>query len=274
MNGGSQPAPLARLEAAVDEAAFGGKAAQLAAALGAGLPVPGGFALDWEVVRGVMAGEVDLASLLVDVAPGPWAVRSSAIGEDSAGASFAGTHLTVLGVVGSAAVQDAVRRVHDSALDPAAIAYREQHGLDPAPRMAVVLQEMVASEVAGVLFTRNPVTGARERLIEASWGLGEVVVSGQVTPDQYRLSPDGIPLECTTGEKDIALRLGPDGLVEQHDVDPDLVDARCLDDDRLRGLHRLAAACDEVFGVPDHDIEFAFVQQRLFLLQRRPITHG
>ena len=274
MSEGQPPGALAALEAAVDEAVFGGKAAQLAAALAAGLPVPGGFALGWEAVRAVTAGEADLGPLLVGLAPGPWAVRSSAIGEDSAGASFAGTHLSVLGVVGAAAVQDAVRRVHDSAHDPAAIAYREQHGLDPAPRMAVVLQEMVACDVAGVLFTRHPVTGARERLIEASWGLGEMVVSGQVTPDQYRLSPDGVPLEYTTGEKDIALRLGPDGSVAEHDVDPDLVEARCLDDSRLQELHRLASACDGVFGVADHDIEFAFAGDRLFLLQRRPITHG
>jgi pyruvate,water dikinase len=211
---------------------------------------------------------------LVEVAPGPWAVRSSAIGEDSAGASFAGTHLSVLGVVGTAAVRDAVRRVHDSAHEPSAVAYREQHGLDPAPRMAVVLQEMVASEVAGVLFTRNPVTGAQERLIEASWGLGEIVVSGEVTPDQYRLSPDGIPLERTTGEKDIALRLGADGRVEKQEVPPELVGAPCLDDERLAALHALAAACDSAFGVEDHDIEFAFAGERLFLLQRRPITHG
>ena len=265
---------LAPLEGAADEASFGGKAAQLAAALAAGLPVPGGFALGWSVVRAVTAGEIELGPLLADLGVGPWAVRSSAIGEDSEGASFAGTHLSVLGALGPAAVEDAVRRVHDSAHDPAAIAYREQHGLDPAPRMAVVLQEMVASEVAGVLFTRHPVTGARERLIEASWGLGEVVVSGQVTPDQYRLSSDGTPLECTTGEKDIALRLGPDGRVEEQEVEPDLVEARCLDDDRLQALHRLASACDEVFGVPDHDIEFAFVDERVFLLQRRPITHG
>jgi pyruvate,water dikinase len=265
---------LTPLGTAVDEAAFGGKAAQLAAALGSGLPVPGGFALDWEAVRAAVVGELDLDSLLVDVAPGPWAVRSSAIGEDSAGASFAGTHLSVLGVVGTTAVRDAVRRVHDSAHEPSAIAYREQHGLDPAPRMAVVLQEMVASEVAGVLFTRNPVTGAQERLIEASWGLGEIVVSGEVTPDQYRLSPDGIPLERTTGEKDIALRLGTDGRVEKQEVPPELVGAPCLDDDRLAALHGLAAACDRVFGVEDHDIEFAFAGERLFLLQRRPITHG
>lgn len=268
------PSALTPLESAADEDVFGGKAAQLASALRAGLPVPGGFALGWDAVRAVTDGELDLDPLLVDLASGPWAVRSSAIGEDSAGASFAGTHLSVLGVVGAAAVCDAVRRVHASAHDPAAIAYREQHGLDPAPRMAVVLQEMVASDVAGVLFTRHPVTGARERLIEASWGLGEMVVSGQVTPDQYRLSPDGLLLECSTGEKDIALRLGTDGRVEEQDVDPDLVDARCLDDGRLRELHQLAAACDVVFGVEDHDIEFAFAGDRLFLLQRRPITHG
>jgi pyruvate,water dikinase len=269
-----RPTALAPLDEAGDPCLYGGKAAQLSAALRAGLPVPGGFSLGWEAVREVVHGEVDLGALLRALGPGPWAVRSSAVGEDGEDASFAGTHLSVLGVVGAAAVEDAVHRVHESAHDPGAIAYREQHGLDPSPRMAVVLQEMVASDVAGVLFTRHPLTGARERLIEASWGLGEVVVSGQVTPDQYRLSPDGIPLECTTGEKDIALRLGPDGLVEEHEVDPDLVEAPCLDDSRLQALHRLASACDRVFEAEDHDIEFAFVGDRLYLLQRRPITHG
>ena len=274
MNVGVRPASLTPLEDAADEAAFGGKAAQLAAALTAGLPVPGGFALDWEVVRGGTTGQLDLCDLVSVLTPGPWAVRSSAVGEDSESASFAGTHLSVLGVTGAAEVVDAVRRVHGSAADPSAIAYREQHGLDSAPRMAVVLQEMVASEVAGVLFTRHPVTGARERLVEASWGLGEIVVSGQVTPDQYRIASDGTPLGCTVGEKDVALRLGPDGSVVEHQVDPRLVEARCLDDARLQALHELAEACDEVFGVPDHDIEFAFTRERLFLLQRRPITHG
>lgn len=274
MSHGLRPIALVPLAGAGDDAIYGGKAAQLAAALSAGLPVPGGFALGWQTVREVVHGGVELEEHLAGLGPGPWAVRSSAIGEDSAGASFAGTHVTVLGVVGPTAVRDAVLRVHASAHDASAVAYREQHGLDPSPRMAVVLQEMVASDVAGVLFTRHPVTGARERLIEASWGLGEVVVSGQVTPDQYRLSMDGVMLECTAGEKDIALRLGPDGEVHEHEVHPDLVEAPCLDAHRLEALHRLASACDMVFGVDAHDIEFAFVAERLFLLQRRPITHG
>lgn len=265
---------LTALAEAADEQAFGGKGAQLAAALRAGLPVPDGFALAWAVVDAAATGEADLGPALSGLAPGPWAVRSSAVGEDSAAASFAGAHLSVLGVVGAAALADAVRRVHDSARDATALSYREQHGLGAGCRMAVVVQQMVAADAAGVLFTRHPVTGARERVIEASWGLGEMVVSGQVTPDNYRLSCAGDLLQCTPGEKDVALRLRPDGRVEEQEVAAGLVAARCLDDVQLRALHDLAAACDVAFGSPDHDIEFAFADRRLHLLQRRPITHG
>jgi pyruvate,water dikinase len=265
--------PLIR---ATDDGAFGGKAAQLAAALGAGLPVPDGFALDWASVRALVSGEAEtLGSLGAIGGAGPWAVRSSAIGEDSAEASFAGTHLTVLGVVGLDPLLEAIHQVHDSAHEKAAAAYRRQHGLDPAPRMAVVLQPMIASEVAGVLFTKNPVTGATERVIEASWGLGETVVSGLVSPDQYRLAPDdGRLLDRWAGEKDIALRLQADGTVMEAPVAADLVQAWCLAEEQLGHLHRLACQCDEVFGTTEHDIEFAFADDRLHLLQRRPITHG
>lgn len=267
---------LTPLVAATDARAFGGKAAQLAAALGAGLPVPNGFALDWAAVRAVVGGD---HRALTRLEPGqdavPWAVRSSAIGEDSAEASFAGTHLTLLGVVGLESLQQAIHQVHDSALDEAAAAYRRQHGLDPNPRMAVVLQPMIASEVAGVLFTKNPVTGASERVIEASWGLGETVVSGLVSPDQYRLAADdGRLLGRRAGEKDLALRLQSDGTVAETRVVEDLVEAWCLEEEELRHLHRMAAHCDEVFGTTEHDIEFAFADGRLHLLQRRPITHG
>ena len=211
---------LTPLAAATDAGAFGGKAAQLAAALGAGLPVPNGFALSAAAVRAVVDGDRRALTWLdaLDDA-GPWAVRSSAIGEDSAEASFAGTHLTLLGVVGLESLLRAINQVHDSAHDESAAVYRRQHGLDPTPRMAVVLQPMVASEVAGVLFTKNPVTGADERVIEASWGLGETVVSGLVSPDQYRLAPDdGRLLDRWAGEKDVALRLQLDGTVAETQV--------------------------------------------------------
>jgi pyruvate,water dikinase len=267
---------LTPLAAATSAGDFGGKAAQLAAALGAGLPVPNGFALDWTAVRAVVSGDRRALTWLdAFEEAGPWAVRSSAIGEDSAEASFAGTHLTLLGVVGVESLLEAIQKVHDSALDEAAAAYRRQHGLNPAPRMAVVLQPMIASEVAGVLFTKNPVTGASERVIEASWGLGETVVSGLVSPDQYRLAADdGRLLGRWAGEKDMALRLQADGTVAEYHVLADLVEAWCLAEDQLTNLHRLAALCDEVFGTTEHDIEFAFADDRLHLLQRRPITHG
>ncbi|HWJ10263.1 MAG TPA: PEP/pyruvate-binding domain-containing protein [Nocardioides sp.] len=274
MSQGARTPALTPLALAGDEGEFGGKAAQLSAALCAGLPVPGGFAVRWTAVEAVAAGRLDIAPELAGLERGPWAVRSSAIGEDSDGASFAGAHLSVLGVVGAPALEDAVRRVHASARDEAAIAYREHSGLDVVARMAVVVQEMVAADVAGVLFTRHPVTGERERVIEASWGLGEMVVSGQVTPDNYRVSSEGVLVDYAVGEKDIALRLLPDGSVEEYDVAAGLVEARCLDDQQLAALHHLAAACDLAYGSSAHDIEFAFAGPHLHLLQRRPITHA
>ncbi len=264
------PSLLTPLVDARDPAVFGGKSAQLAAALLGGLPVPGGYSVAWDRVDAVVAARLTV----FNDEPGPWAVRSSAIGEDSAAASFAGAHLSVLGVVGADAVAEAIRQVQASALDPSALTYREQHGLEDTPRMGVVIQRMVGAEVAGVLFTRNPVTGESERVIEASWGLGETVVAGLVTPDQYRLGADGRVLQRSSGEKDVALVLGADGRTREEPVFGDRVEALCLDDANLRALHELALACDRVFGAPDHDIEFAFVGGMVHLLQRRPITHG
>lgn len=142
------------LSAAGDPARFGGKAVQLAAAREAGLPVPDGWALGWDEVealslRGASASEVHAAVGAAVSGRGPLAVRSSAVGEDSRTASFAGAHLTVLGLVGADAVVDAVRRVHASAVDPAALAYRDRLAVGGAVRMGVVVQEMVDADVAG-----------------------------------------------------------------------------------------------------------------------------
>jgi pyruvate,water dikinase len=267
---------LTPLAAAADPDQYGGKAAQLSAALNQGLPVPGGFALDWRAAQSVAEGETGALDCLRGAAlpPGPWAVRSSAIGEDSGDASFAGAHLTALGQVGTEAVIASVCAVHASASEGAAMAYRERLGIDAAPHMGVVIQEMVGADMAGVLFTRNPVTGEAERVIEASWGLGEVVVSGLVTPDQYRVDTHGRLLERRPGEKDLALRLQPDGTVAEERVADELVESYCLDEEQLLRLHQLASACDAAFGSEEHDIEFAFARGTLFLLQRRPITHA
>ncbi len=253
-----------------DASLYGGKAAALGAGLRAGLPVPDGVALSWPEVESVAAGDLSLHSLEV---PSPCSVRSSAVGEDSASASFAGMHLSVLGVEGASDVADAVRAVRESAYGPGAVAYRATMGLTAAPRMAVVIQELLDSDVAGVMFTRNPVTGADERVIEASWGLGEAVVSGLVTPDHWVADSNGRILSFLAGDKDLAMRRVR-GEVVQVAVQAGLVHTPCLDAAALRALHELATACDRAYGSTAHDIEFAFAAGRPYLLQRRPITRG
>jgi len=256
---------------ATDATVFGGKAAQLGAAICWGLPVPDGIAISCEAVHAIAlkdaATTADLAAAIEGL--GLSAVRSSALDEDSFDASFAGAHLSVLAVSGAEAITAAVRAVHASGWNAGAVSYRAEMGLDLTARMAVVVQSLVDADVAGVLFTRNPVTGADERVIEASWGLGESVVSGLVTPDSYRVARGGQLLERTLGDKDIAIR--PEGEVP---VDPRLVDQFCLDEDCLAVLDVLAAKCDELYCSTSHDIEFAFRDGEVFLLQRRPITRA
>lgn len=253
---------------------FGGKAVQLGAALRAGLPVPGGFAIAWDVV-GAVASQGRLAlDAPPDVWPDPCAVRSSAVDEDSAAASFAGAHLSVLGVRGDAAVVEAINAVRLSGQDAGAQAYRSRLGLAAEVRVAVVVQALVDSDVAGVMFTRDPLTGAEQRVIEASWGLGEVVVAGLVTPDRYVLSRTGALVEQSVGEKDIAIRRTESGGTIEEDVPADLMTVPCLGTRELHALHELALACDAVFDTTAHDIEFAFRDGEVHLLQRRPITHG
>jgi pyruvate,water dikinase len=121
------------------------------------------------------------------------------------------------------------------------------------------------------MFTTNPVTGADERMIEASWGLGEAVVAGQVIPDNYRVHRSGEVLERTPGLKKIAIRTLPEGGTFEQQVAPELVERLCLDDDQLAELNRLAERCEQVYG-QGRDIEWAFADGMLHLLQCRAVT--
>jgi pyruvate,water dikinase len=263
---------------ASDPALYGPKAVQLGAAIRAGLPVPDGFAIHYQLVAAVGAGDAAARRRLSDEVSARctewpyWAVRSSAVGEDSEGPSFARIHKSILGVSGATDILDAVREVHESASESGAIAYRSQIGLDTSLHMAVVVQRLVDSDVGGVMFTRNPVTGADERIIEASWGLGEVVVSGLVTPDRYVLDAMGALLEQQIGEKDLAVRRMPSGGTAEQAVSGEHVFRPCLDEPDLAGLHELALRCDAAYACTDHDIEFAIKAGSISLLQRRPIT--
>jgi pyruvate,water dikinase len=259
---------------------FGGKAVQLGAAIRSGLPVPPGYALSPEAVEAVVGGQTGAVGAVQRMSAelGLLAVRSSSLDEDSADASFAGAHLSVLAVSGPDATVSAVGAVHASGTQPGAQGYRQRLGLTASSRMAVVVQRLVDADAAGVMFTRNPVSGADERVIEAGWGLGEAVVAGLITPDHYRVARGGRELERTLGDKDVALRPAPhvDGgpSIQEVALEPDLVASYCLAATELAALDALATRCDEVYGATDHDIEFAVRGGEVFLLQRRPITRA
>lgn len=263
--------PLAN---ARDDAIFGSKAVGLGEAAREGLPLPPGLALSGDIVEAVASGEEAAMAEVLEAAgalQAPLAVRSSAVDEDGISASFAGQHLTLLNVPSAEAVNDAVRQVWWSANSDSAITYRQKVGLFRRPSVGVVVQSLLDPDAAGVMFTRHPVTGADERVIEASWGLGEAVVAGQVIPDMFRVAPSGEVLERTPGYKTIAIRSLPEGGTIEEQVAPELVERLCLDDDQLAALNGLAARCEEVYG-PARDIEFAFAGGAVYLLQCRAVT--
>jgi pyruvate, water dikinase len=134
------------------------------------------------------------------------------------------------------------------------------------------VQHLVAADTAGVLFTCDPVSGSDHILVEACWGLGESVVQGMVVPDRYRMTRDGQVLERIPGSKDRSVRLAAGGGTEHQAVPTHLSRRLCLGYGDLRSLHVMAQHCDAVFGQDPHDIEWAFENGSLFLLQRRPVT--
>jgi len=259
-----------------DLALYGAKAVGLGDAVRQGLDVPPGVALSGDLVEAVAAGDAraidKLAKAIAALTP-PFAVRSSAVDEDGAAASFAGQHLTVLNVHLPGEVPEAVREVWWSANSDAAITYRQRVGLFTRPSVGVVVQTLLDPEVSGVMFTENPVTGADERVIEASWGLGEAVVAGLVIPDHIRLDRAGKLLQSKAGRKHIAIRALPSGGTFEEEVPPALIGRFCLEGHQLEALGALALQCEKVYG-PRRDIEWAFQEGTLYLLQCRAVTTG
>jgi pyruvate,water dikinase len=243
-----------------EEALYGAKALGLGDALRAGLPVPPGVALSGPEVDLIASGDVAATATLREAVrdlPTPFAVRSSAVGEDSAGASFAGQHITVLNVPTADDVETAVREVWWSANSDSAITYRKRLGVFERPSVGVVVQSLLQPETAGVMFTRNPINGAD--------------VSGRVIPDSFRLARGGEVLDRRPGLKKFAIRGVAGGGTVDEDVAPDLVEALCLSDENLQALSALADDCEHVYG-DGRDIEWAFAGGQLYLLQCRAVT--
>jgi pyruvate,water dikinase len=272
---------LIPLGSRIDAQVYGGKAARLSETLRAGLPVSPGFALHPECVARAAQGQLlpnERAALGHSPAPfidGAVAVRSSAIGEDGASASFAGQHASFLNVRGLEGVLSAIAKVWASGQTESARRYRARMSIADEPRVAVIVQALVPAEVAGVLFTVDPISGSGDSfLVEASWGLGEAVVSGLITPDRYVIARTGELLERQLGRKDVAIVANEHGgTIELAINDPARVQEACLGEQALVRLAELGAACERLFGA-GQDIEWAEVRGKLFLLQCRPVTSG
>ncbi|MEM6590873.1 MAG: glycerol-3-phosphate acyltransferase [Cyanobacteria bacterium P01_C01_bin.73] len=263
---------LLSLDQSLDPAQVGGKAATLARLRQQGYPVPRGYVLP--------AGD-DPAPLLAVTQPSaqePVAVRSSAVGEDGAAASAAGQYLSILNVTTQAALATAINRCYGSYNGPAAVAYRRDRGL-PEANMAVIVQQQVQAVCAGVAFSRDPVSRAGDAvIIEALPGGAQQVVSGQVTPQRYRVlvQSDDIPVfdygeASETWQLPAALTL----TVERLDQGEPEAGNWLIPTLPLRLIQQVAFLARHLetraYGVPQ-DIEWAFDGEQIWLLQSRPIT--
>ena len=201
------------------------------------------------------------------------AIRSSATAEDLPEASFAGQQDTFLHVQGLDNVIEYVRKCWASLFEARAIFYREENNFEHSQvYIAVVVQQMVDSDKAGVMFTVNPSTGENIALIEGSWGLGESVVSGSVTPDNYAVDKEtNEVLNVTISDKKTMFTNEEGGTSIQVDVPEDLRKERVLSDEELLELVAMAKRVEGHYGKPQ-DTEWAFHDGNLFLLQSRPIT--
>ncbi|MCP3799297.1 PEP-utilizing enzyme [Allokutzneria sp. A3M-2-11 16] len=287
---------LAALDGGMGEL-VGGKAANLGELINAGIPVPPGFCVTTDAyrrmvevtgpvfaqepatAREMLCGATIPADLAEEISTAyralgddvPVAVRSSATAEDLPNASFAGQQDTYLNVVGVDAVLDAVRRCWASLWTDRAVSYRDTNEIDQSTvHLAVVVQRMIDADVAGVMFTANPVTGTRtEFVIDASPGLGEAVVSGSVNPDHFVVAADGRVLDRTIGDKHMAIRSKVGGGTEHVELS---TEDYCLTDDQLKRLVDLGKRAQDHYGAPQ-DTEWALDSEgELWLTQSRPIT--
>src|SRR6516162_7066620 len=204
------------------------------------------------------------------------AVRSSGTAEDLEGASFAGLHDTYLDIKGADDVLDAVKRDWASLWTARAVAYRKSGGFTEFPSIAVVVQTMVASEVSGVMFTGNPLNAATDEImLNASCGLGEAVVQGITTPDEYIIWHKNFKvLEKTLGSKEVEIVRNPEtgrGTV-QRDADPARRDEFTLTDEAASELAEIGVGVQALYEGFPQDLEWGYADGEFFVLQARPVT--
>jgi pyruvate,water dikinase len=288
----------------LDVARAGGKGSSLARMAALGLPVPPGFVIPANALADALPdGGAELRSLAerqdaeaaqavirtVELDPAlreavlssyaslgtgevPVAVRSSGTAEDSEAASFAGQQETFLHVRGGDQVRARIRDCWASFFSERALFYRSKKGSLGDLGMAVVVQRMVAADIAGVLFTCDPVRKRRDRMVvEAVIGLGEAAVSGAVTPDHYVIKRDGSVRKAHVHAQPYAIVADAGGGVVERPLRPEEGGVRKAGDDLLAALARLGDELEQRVGVPQ-DIEWAVQDEKLYVLQARPVT--
>lgn len=259
----------------------GAKAATLSVLLRAGLPVPDGFVMPIPAAPGAGVGSRPVlpaadrnavADELHRMEDPVVAVRSSGATEDAEGASAAGQYESILGVHGTADVCDAIIACQASARTALVADYWKRitgHTAGSSADMAVLVQQLIAAEVSGVMFT--PAAAANPTRIEASWGLGPAVVGGVVTPDSYEIGMDGA-VQFTIGDKETRIDRDDErgGLIDRR-VDERMRTARTLGPRELNTLAGLGAQIATMLGAAQ-DIEWAIAEGEVWILQSRPIT--
>jgi phosphoenolpyruvate synthase/pyruvate phosphate dikinase len=269
-----------------DPALVGGKSAHLSR-LAADYHVPSGFCLTAAAFDPHYSADAPLPTVLATALAAayealarragfpdvPIAVRSSAIDEDGDLASFAGQYETELHLVGVDAVLGAIVRCWASGRNERALAYRKQQGLGTeGVRLAVLVQQLVMADTSAVVFSANPISGNRDEVVvTASWGLGESVVSGTVTPDTWVVRKADLTVkEERIGAKE-RMTVAVTGGTREVTVPRLLRERASLSRAQVAELAKLAMELEEKMGRPV-DIETAYAREELFLLQCRPIT--
>ncbi len=201
-----------------------------------------------------------------------FAVRSSATAEDLPTASFAGQQDTYLNIIGKEAILKHISKCWASLFSERAVIYRLQNGFDHRKvHLAVVVQKMVFPEVAGILFTADPVTSNRKVLsIDASFGLGEAMVSGLVNADSYKVRDDKV-IDKKIATKKLAIYASKDGGTQEQEIETGKQNRQALADEQILELARMGRKIEEHFGRPQ-DIEWCLMDDLFYIVQSRPIT--
>lgn len=253
-----------------DASSVGGKGASLGEMVQLGIPIPQGFVIIVGSLTQLSEHAILEAFDVIDAKR--VAVRSSAVGEDSSQVSWAGQLETYLNV-GRENIIKKIKECLNSIKSERALVYAKEQKIEKDQlRVAVVIQKMVDSQVSGVLFTVNPVTGEEEIMVEAGYGLGEMIVQGSITPDNYIIDKRNLNIKSKDIQVQETMLVFQDGVNKEIPVTEDKKGEQKISDINLTKLGELALKIEKHYGAPQ-DIEWAVDQDdKIWILQARPIT--